>query len=93
MSGSPFERWIKRLRRRSAHDHNKAGVQRDTPVNTEATPGNSPAAPYAPAAAATPVLLVVPSSPDLMELVTGLVTLAVWAVVAWRARGGEPPAT
>lgn len=91
MSGSPFERGLKRLRRRSANDDNKAAVQADTPVNTEATPGNSAAVTHSPVAAATPVLVVVPSSPGPMELATALVTLMVWALMAWRARRGEPP--
>ncbi|MER6738939.1 hypothetical protein [Streptomyces puniciscabiei] len=43
----------------------------------------------------TPALIIVPNSPGLpdhMDLVTTLVTVAVWAVMAWRKGPGRPPA-
>ncbi|MGW3954042.1 hypothetical protein ACWEKM_24680 [Streptomyces sp. NPDC004752] len=91
MSASPSERGLKRFRRRSAPDHNKAGVTGGTPVNMEATPGNSPAVAPAGPAAAMPALIVVPGSPGLPELVTALVAAVVWAVMAWRSPRAERP--
>ncbi len=93
MSGSPFERGIKRLWRRSAHDHNKASVQGDTPVNSEATPVTTPPVPHSMPAAGTPVLVVVPGAGGYVELVTALVTVVLWAAITWRTRYGEPPVT
>lgn len=91
MSGSPVERGLKRLWRRSASDDNKATVQADTPVNTVATPDNSAAVRHFPVAALTPVRVVVASSPGPIELATAMVTPVVWAAMTWRARRGEPP--
>lgn len=91
MTASPFNRGIKRLRRRSAHDHNKAVVHGDTPGNMEATPGNTPAVSPAEQALATPALIVVPGSPSWVDLATSLVAVAVWAVLTWRSRPGGPP--
>jgi hypothetical protein len=96
LSGSPFERGLKRLRRRSAHDHNKAVVQGDTPVNTVATPVNVPAASPGGAdgaGAAAPALIVVPHPTDYTDLAAALVAVVVWAFLTWRARRGEAPVT
>jgi hypothetical protein len=93
LSGSPFERGLKRLWRRSAHDHNKVAVRDDTPGNTVSTPVNVRAVPPAGASAATPALVVVPAPADhdYTDLAMTLVTVAVWAFLTWRTRRGEPP--
>lgn len=91
MSASPLERGTKRLRRRSAHDHNKAGVQDDTLSNTAATPGNSAAQVPSRSGIAAPALIVIPGSSHWTELATSLVAVAIWAVFAWRGRPGGPP--
>jgi hypothetical protein len=89
LSGSPVERGIKRLWRRPAHDHNKAGVSGDTPGNTVATPDNTPQAHRAGVAGTLPSLVFIPDSPDIAELATVLVTVMVWAAMAWWTRRGE----
>jgi hypothetical protein len=91
LSDSPLERGIKRLQRRSAPDHNKVGVQGDTPSNTAATPDNSAAHTPAGTTFAAPALIVVPGSSHWTELATSLVAVAIWAVLAWRGRPGGPP--
>lgn len=93
MSGSPLERGLKRLWRRSAHDHNKAVVQDDTPVNTEATPVNTPGVSPSGAGTAAPALVIVPHSADYTDLAAALLAVLIWVFLAWRARGGEPPVT
>jgi hypothetical protein len=93
LSGSPFERGLKRLRRRSAHDLNAAAVQGDTPVNTEATPVNTPAVSPAGAGTAAPALVIVPHPTDYTDLAAALAAVVVWAFLAWSARRGEPPVT
>ncbi|MFD8489464.1 hypothetical protein [Streptomyces sp. NPDC059712] len=89
MSKSPVERGIKRLWRRPAPDHNKAGVSGDTPGNTEATPDNTLQTHRAGAVGAMPSLVFVPNSPDIAELATLLVTMAAWAVMTWWTRRSE----
>ncbi|MFJ4276130.1 hypothetical protein ACIP29_36940 [Streptomyces coelicoflavus] len=89
MSRSPVERGIKRLWRRPAHDHNKAGVSGDTPGNTQATPDNTPQAQRSGVAGALPSLVFVPDSPDIAELATVLVVMAMWTLTAWWTRRSE----
>ncbi|MFH9605587.1 MULTISPECIES: hypothetical protein [Streptomyces] len=89
MSESPVERGIKRLWRRPAHDHNKAGVSGDTPGNTEATPDNTPQTQRAQAAGAMPSVVFIPDTPGIAELATVLVTLVMWAAIAWWTRRSE----
>ncbi|WP_369180979.1 hypothetical protein [Streptomyces mutabilis] len=86
MPESPVERGIKRPWRRPAHDHNKAGVSGDTPGNTEATPDNTSPPQRAGAVGAMPSLVFIPDSPDVAGLATVLVSVVVWAVLAWWTR-------